>query len=623
MKAPPSLDMERALLWVAILAPLFFGGVSMLLGADANFDLRNYHLYNAYAFLGRRRHLDLAPAGMQSYFNPLLDLFYYGMSTHFPARLTGFVMGCVQGVNAVLLLGITRRALPGMPASDRSYLPFYLAVAGCLTANFITGLGNTMGDVTTALFPLGALLIVLSRWDVLLREPGRSGWTALLAGLVCGLGVGLKLTNAVYAIGLCAGFLCLPLAWPARLRLGFLFGIGALLGFALTGGFWFVAMWHDYGNPLYPQFSAIFPSPLTRPLNVGDTRWLPKSLLQMLLWPFLFTLDSRHVSELRVLQVIWALLYTLFLLWGGQFLYRKLRGGAAPQLEARHAYLLTYIAVAFVLWMKLFGVYRYLVAIELVAPLAVFLLLVHMLGYPRGRRVAIWALGGAACIVLVGATRSWGHEPWADPLLRADTPALAAPAETTVFTVGEDDGGPYAWLTMFFPASVAFAGVHTSFPASRAYTEHVHQMVQRRGGPVYAIIAAYANPPADDAKRADTAASLARVNAWAERLGFGESGSGCLLLRWVGEKLSLDARVQQTLLDQGQARCELVLTTRSEAEVAGLNRAFISEYARTLAQYGFELDPASCAVYAGYIGEGSYPYQWCRVTDTDTPPARR
>ena len=50
---------------------------SVLMGQDANWDLRNYHLYNPFALLHGRLWRDLMPAGPQSYFNPLLDVPYY------------------------------------------------------------------------------------------------------------------------------------------------------------------------------------------------------------------------------------------------------------------------------------------------------------------------------------------------------------------------------------------------------------------------------------------------------------------------------------------------------------------------------------------------------------------
>ena len=42
------------------LVPLALGVLSLWLGQDFNYDLRNYHLYNAYAFLNGRLGQDLA-----------------------------------------------------------------------------------------------------------------------------------------------------------------------------------------------------------------------------------------------------------------------------------------------------------------------------------------------------------------------------------------------------------------------------------------------------------------------------------------------------------------------------------------------------------------------------------
>ncbi|WP_062605453.1 hypothetical protein [Caballeronia calidae] len=61
--------------------------------------MRNYHLYNAFAFLHGKLSIDLAPAGMQNYFNPLLKVPFYLMAMPLPAMLVGFVMGVVHGLN--------------------------------------------------------------------------------------------------------------------------------------------------------------------------------------------------------------------------------------------------------------------------------------------------------------------------------------------------------------------------------------------------------------------------------------------------------------------------------------------------------------------------------------------
>lgn len=615
-----SLNSARVQLGFVVLAPLCIGLVSMCLGADSNFDLHNYHLYDAYALLGDRRGLDLAPAGMQSYFNPLLDLPYYYMSRHWPPRLVGFVMGLVQGLDVVLLLGIARATLSGLPPSDKYRLPLYLTLAGCLTANFMTGIGNTMGDAITAIFPLGALLILLTRWDVLLAWSRRAVPVLLLAGLVAGLGVGLKLTNAIYALALCLGFLFVSVPWPARLRLAFIFGVGALAGFAVTGGFWVAAMWRDYGNPLYPQFSAIFPNALTSSVAAVDTHYLPHGWAQALLWPFVITLDPLRVSELPVAQVIWAVLYALVLLWAAWALHGRLRSKQQPTMDSRRLYLLVYLILGFMLWMKLFSIYRYLVAIEMLAPLAAFVLMTHVLEYGRGKRVAAWVLGITACIALLGSTSSWGHAGWADPLYQVDVPPMAGPASTTVLTTLEPDAEPYAWLAAFFPKDVAFVGVGMDFPESPAYRGRVHEIVKRRGGPVYVIVPAYRGPAADSLRlRYYRELVIAGINHWAPQLGLAESKPGCLPLKRLSGRLHTHADVHETPLAGGEVRCELAPAAEGPEVTAAKDRDFVARYGAVLKRYDLKLDAASCVIYSARIGQGLNPYQWCRVSDTSTP----
>ena len=58
---------------------LLGAGCALALGQDSGHDLRNYHWYNPWALLNGRLSIDLAPAQLQTYFNPSLDLLYYGL----------------------------------------------------------------------------------------------------------------------------------------------------------------------------------------------------------------------------------------------------------------------------------------------------------------------------------------------------------------------------------------------------------------------------------------------------------------------------------------------------------------------------------------------------------------
>ncbi|HEY1150732.1 MAG TPA: hypothetical protein VGF27_19280, partial [Pseudoduganella sp.] len=111
-RAWAALDTARGWRIALVAGPLFFALLSLSYGQDSNWDLQNYHLYNPFALLHGKIGFDLAPGVWQSYFNPTLDLLYYGLATTLPARLAGAIMGALHGLNFVLIAYIALHLLP-------------------------------------------------------------------------------------------------------------------------------------------------------------------------------------------------------------------------------------------------------------------------------------------------------------------------------------------------------------------------------------------------------------------------------------------------------------------------------------------------------------------------------
>ena len=98
---------------IVFLVLLLLGGcLSVCLGQDNNYDLRNYHLYNAWALLAGRFNKDVFVAGIQTYFNPLLDLPYYLIAVKwlpgYPMAVA-FLAGLPYGVLAFFTWLIARK----------------------------------------------------------------------------------------------------------------------------------------------------------------------------------------------------------------------------------------------------------------------------------------------------------------------------------------------------------------------------------------------------------------------------------------------------------------------------------------------------------------------------------
>ncbi|WP_162409014.1 glycosyltransferase 87 family protein [Pseudoxanthomonas daejeonensis] len=582
---------RRGVINATVVVALVCGLVSLLRGQDANWDLRNYHVYNGWALLEGRLGLDLAPAQMQSYFVPLLDVPYFLLVQHAPAPLAGFLLGLLHGLVFLPVAWIAWRALAGDPRRD--WLAPVLGLAGLASAAFLSELGNTMGDNSTAPLVLGALALTMP------DEDGRWRTRAVVAaGVLLGMAVAFKLTNAIYAFALGLSVLAARAHWRARTGAGAGLALVALLVFALMAGPWLYRLWETFGNPLFPQFNASFQAPLAQPVAVADTRWLPQGWVEALLRPLLFTANPYLVSEIALLQVMWALLYVVAITAAVVWLARRRRASAAaasvPAGAGVRRMLGVFFLVAFVAWLSMFSIHRYLVVLELLAPLVLWLLLHAVFPPRRAGRIAAIAIAAASAVALAG-WNDWGHAGWSRTAFRVEAPTAAMPG--TVLLVG---GEPQAWRVPFLPPGPAYASLGSNFPESPAYADRVTGMIQARGGEVGVIL-----PVAMD-RRAE---SLGRRNRWAGTLGL-DTGD-CRVMRWlVGRSRSL------VLVEPAQSpggRCELAQAAGRRVDTANANQAILDEATTVLARYGLQLDGAGCKVVDSRIGAQSHPYHWCRA----------
>ncbi len=431
----PTSDRHARLIAVAFLAlaPLAYGTLALGLGMDANWDLRNYHWYNAYAVLTGRLGFDLLPAQMPSFYNPILDLPFYWLATAFPAPVAGFVWSAVQGLNLPLLFGLAMVSLRVGTEMQRTLLAAALATMGGLGGGTLGLLGTTFQDNVVSLGVLGAALVVVSGLPGLLNGPaGRAFARVAAGGLLAGAAMGAKNPTVIFAIGLCLAFLVLPAQPWRRLWLAFFFGVGVLAGLALTGGFWMAHLWHEYGNPIFPHMNHVFKSPLAAISDYRNQSFLPADPVERLFFPFFFAADPIKVGEVAWFDLRVPLLFVLVPLAALVSLFRR----PAERIDAPGAarYLLTALAVTYALWVYMFCIYRYLVPVEMLAPLAV-VLATGLLPLPVKARMA----AAGALLLAVQATMQpadWGRVPWSHQWVQAEVPPVAEPDRTMLLMAG-------------------------------------------------------------------------------------------------------------------------------------------------------------------------------------------
>jgi hypothetical protein len=425
---------------------LGFGWWAVSMGQSNNWDLRNYHWYNGWAWLHGRGGLDLAAAQAQSWFNPLLPAALYLLLSSLKPWLGTFLLGCLQGLNLLPLHRIALHLLPAAWLQRRRWLALAVALVGATGANQRGELGATFGDNLVSLPLLCAVALLLGL-------QGRDRARALGAGALLGLAVGLKLTAAPIAAGIA---LAAPLLaagdarpWRARLHLLLLLGFSSLAAFLLVNGHWMLALYREFGNPLFPLFGGLFGGDFVPPGELRDNRWLPRSTLQWLFYPLVWAQQPRLVSELWFLDLRVPLLFLTLLalpLWW--------RRAAAAQAQPRAlAFLLLALALAYAAWLPLFGYYRYLVVLEMLAPLVIAIALSAV-----PARVHFAAL--CTVLLLLGlATRParWGRaRSYADQYVQVQLPARAqTPGALVVFGGGE----PLAFMAPSFPAGTRFVRI--------------------------------------------------------------------------------------------------------------------------------------------------------------------
>ncbi len=468
--------------WIA--GPLFFGLLALIMGQDANWDLRNYHLYNPFAWLYGRIDFDMVPAQVANFYNPLLHIPFYWAVMNLPPMLTGFLLGAVQGLNFPLLVGIARCVM----GEEREHRPthFYLAaLVGLLGAGTLAELGTTFGDNLISIPLFASLWIMLANYRRLVEEKTvRTLVIIVCAGLLTGLAPGLKQPSAVFAVGWCAALLVLPVTLGRRFLLAFCFGVGVLLGIALTGGFWMYELWVHYGNPLFPYFNDVFRSSMGAAASYRDTHFLPPSLLESIFLPFLIAVNPFRVGEiafrdLRFVLLIVALIVSVI------FALRQTGASSRPGFTQRKGFfLLTAVVVSYLVWLKMFAIYRYLLPLEMLAPLAIWLLIDR---FPL--RLSVRQMAVFACLVLWIVTvkpGNWGRVAWSSDYFGVQPPSLTDPANSMVLMTGVE---PFSYVIPFFPKPVRFVRIESYFTGPsetpNGFDLRMQQLIAGHQGPLY------------------------------------------------------------------------------------------------------------------------------------------
>ncbi len=462
--------LPRLALAILVLFPFAYGLLSLWMGQDANWDLRNYHWYNGYALVNHRFDFDLLPSQTPFFYNPLLDAAWYLFASHVPAWLASFTLSAIQGLNFILLFALARAVIDPV-VRRRDALALLIAALGMLGGGWLAELGTVFYDNILSLGIFGSALAVIKINKALRWNQGKFWLFWVLAGIPIGLGTGIKLPAATFCVGLCGAILLWRAPVADRLARAFAFGIGVAIGMSATLGFWAWHLWVHYQNPLFPYFNNVFHSPLTDATSARDDQFIAPGW-HKLIFPFTWTLNPLKVGEVPFRDIKLPLLYILLpLAVLARFIIRK----PAPRLTTDGgSYLLWVLVIAYACWLLMFSIYRYAVPLEALAALGLFLALDRLPLAPRSK-IASFIIVAVVSLATIQVA-NWGRTGFGDHFIEVKMPVIEDSANTMVLMAGFQ---PYSHVLSAFPPEMPVLRLVSNF-ASPQQDKAMNQVIRQR-----------------------------------------------------------------------------------------------------------------------------------------------
>ena len=484
--------------------PIGCGLKAVAIGQDVNYDSLNYHIYDAWAFLNGRTFSDLFPAGSQTLIDPLIDVPTYLLQAHASPHVAAFTIGFEQGLGPVLTMVIVCRMLKS---------PILAVLAGLTAAiagGFASELGNDMGD--SLLAPVFALAVLFAfnairsthspahvasgakqRWRRTWQRlrPEYRWWLA--SGLAAGAGGGLKFAQLPITIGVIIG--AAVVVGSVRLRVSRLLfsSLGGLVGLALTAGQWTIELWQHYGDPF-----AFIGGPLAgfadpyfvqaAPTAAGAGGPLPFRVVQTLWSPVTAFFRPLEFSELPVkeasLAVATAMLFLLVIVAVITAVALVVRRGrprrgnsrsvAATAVDGATAdfdwLMICVLVVSVLIWAHYLDIYRYLIPLEVLAPVLVIALFRRFTAFVRSPRQRALLLSRALpiffivvsvfSIVTSAPSGYWDRAPFGATWSSLTTPKMLQNGKTNILVGLSSPGSPSAFmLTLLKGHFIAVGGL--------------------------------------------------------------------------------------------------------------------------------------------------------------------
>lgn len=278
-------DSKALLAVVACLAVAASVARTILGGQDLNFDLVTYHYYLGFSAFSPRLRLDFLPAGPAGYQSPLpYALLYLLDRAGVAPMLNAAIHACLHSLSLIALFLLTQVLLRGRPENPRSAL-LACWLLGAIAPVYWELVGTSFAD------PITSGLVLFAVWLVAGALGARDGPVSLrrlaLAGVLAGAAVAMRVHDAIFVLALDAALLALRFL-PTRItaKAALVFAVAAGAAWLAIAGPWLFSVAHEFGNPIFPLYNAVFASPDFPAANLRFVSFVPTSAADALMLPF-------------------------------------------------------------------------------------------------------------------------------------------------------------------------------------------------------------------------------------------------------------------------------------------------------------------------------------------------
>lgn len=454
-------DIARAFVGFEALAAAASLGILLLRPFAIGWDTANYELIGGYGMVHGLTTLSSLPGQLQTYTDLEINALYYLLFAHLSVGLMSAAIALLESLGiAVLMTGIYGIARHGGAETSRAvFMSVVAGLGGAAVPTYVTEIGGTSSD-TIVLFPLLLGLVFLYRAASGRLSIRGMNANALAGGICLGIALVLKFTDGPWVVALALGFAVAMLVGrqvgylSIRSRIsclavasaGMLSSAAALY---LPVG---VFLWNSYRDPLFPYYGKWFSSPFLKHANFGNASYSVKNVQGALTHITGLVVGSTQMTSFPVrspIIVVGAAVAVVSLV------ANILRHRDGPR------FLIEIGAVAgFIVWLGVFGDYRYLAVLEIVSPALLIALAMrhHLSG---------WLVPGAVAIVTsLALLVSWYPITGNTPTITGHPTYFGITAKEWRFVRGDrvvlDGTGPLGFIDLYLPPGTKVTDVESN-----------------------------------------------------------------------------------------------------------------------------------------------------------------